>query len=204
MISIRYVGGTRGNISAFIYLLESEASQAITVGHITSLSFLRSRSFFLRLVIKHSKGYFQEERGCRWAGTRPCWTEHPRSQTQACARPLRAGARMEPTRRLRSRLAFPRASCVGGCPALAPCPAAGSAHPSRPRHGAEPRAPLGSPSPPSSLGGSRAPPAPAAGATGRHRSKPNEICKKVVQNNLNLSALETARGEGNERSPGDA
>lgn len=70
--------------------------------------------------------------------------------------------------------------------------------------GTEPRAPLGSPSPPSSPGGSRALPAPAAGATGRHRSKPNEICKKVVQNNLNLSAPETARGGGNERSPDNA
>lgn len=48
-----------------------------------TLSFLHSHSlsFFLWLVIKHSKGYVQR-RSCCWAGTQLGWMEHPCSRTQ--------------------------------------------------------------------------------------------------------------------------
>lgn len=72
VISIRYVTGTRGNVSSVIYLLALEPLPAPRARHIMSLAFLHSHSLpcFLWLLIKPSKGYFQ--RGEAAAGPVPC------------------------------------------------------------------------------------------------------------------------------------
>lgn len=72
VISIRYVRGTRGNVSSVIYLLALEPLQAPRARHIMSLAFLHSHSLscFLWLLIKPSKGYFQ--RGEAAAGLVSC------------------------------------------------------------------------------------------------------------------------------------
>lgn len=151
MISIRYVRGTRGNISSFIYLLASKTSQAITVRHIMSLSFLRSHSlsFFLWPVIKRSKGYFQR----RAAVAGPVPSSVGRSIPPR--RPGHTPALSEPEQRrtVTSPLLVVGVSksllfrCLGaGAPHRAGSPARLPAL-SIARRGAEPRAPLGSPGP---------------------------------------------------------
>jgi len=137
-----------------------------------SLSFLRSHSlsFFLWLVIKHSKGYFQSR------------------EPVAGPVPSRVG-RSSPARRPRHVLALSEKEQKGALvsPLLAPdvstslvrlpravrAPCPGCPHPGRPRRGAEPKAPIGS------CGVSVQPwhiP-----ATDGHRSKSSGICEKVVQ-----------------------
>lgn len=158
VISIRYVRGTRGNVSSVIYLLASEPLLAPRARHIMSLAFLHSHSLscFLWLLIKPSKGYFQ--RGEAAAGSYPAvldgasllaapgWCSPSLSQSTAELCHLCHHCRL------------PRASQSPPCVLGSPGWGRATLSPGRPR----------------------VPPAPDAGASKRHQSKFNETREKEV------------------------